>query len=408
MSSDKNIVIRAEGLGKAYLAASGGWSRLAVLLGMKPPVYRWAFRDIGFTVEQGEAIGVIGANGAGKSTLLKVLTGTTAATEGRLLTQGKIAALLELGMGFHGDFTGRQNVYFSGQLQNLSRTEIDAAIEWIQDFAEIGDYFDMPVRNYSSGMFVRLAFAVATAYRPEVLIIDEALAVGDMYFQHKSFARIREFHEQGTSLLFVSHDPLAVKSLCNRALLLGDSRLLMDAAADDVLEYYSALVAEKENAGGLAHNAEAFDGRSGTGEVRMLEALLINKDGETTDIVRSGDAVTIRVTYAVQQPVTDLTLGFVFRDRTGYDIFGTNTQHLGLPLDASCAGQNVTLEFRLPALTLASGSYSLTLALHSHLNHLENNYDWWERAIMFRVMPHHRQPRFVGVAAFEVFAEVKS
>jgi lipopolysaccharide transport system ATP-binding protein len=403
MSAGKNTVIQADKLGKAYLVSSNGWDRLAVLLGFKPPVHRWVFRDVSFSVKRGEAIGIIGANGAGKSTLLKVLTGTTAATEGRLATSGKISALLELGMGFHGDFTGRQNVYFSGQLQNMSRPEIDAAMEWIQDFAEIGDYFDQPVRNYSSGMFVRLAFAVATAYRPEVLIIDEALAVGDIYFQHKSFARIREFHETGTSLLFVSHDPLSVKSLCDRALLLGDARLLADGSADSVLDYYSALVAERENRGTLARS-DTFDGRSGTGEVRIAEAVLLAGD-QATDIIRSGDAVVIRVTYIVQQPVPNLTLGFLLKDRTGYDIFGTNTISLGLSLKAAHAGESARVEFRLPNLLLGSGSYSLTLALHSHMDHLENNYDWWERAIVFRVMPHHRQPRFVGVAAFEISAE---
>ena len=403
MKKNAHVVVEAEALGKAYLATHSGWGRLATLLGLRPPVQRWVFRDVSFTLERGEAVGIIGANGAGKSTLLKVLTGTTTASEGRLRTHGKISALLELGMGFHGDFTGRQNVYFAGQLQNLSRAQIDAVIDWIQDFSEIGDYFDQPVRHYSSGMFVRLAFAVATAYRPELLIIDEALAVGDLYFQHKSFARIRAFHDAGTSLLFVSHDPLSIKSLCNRALLLGDGRLLADDAADRVLDYYSARVAEKENRGALAE-ATDFAGRSGSGEVRITQVdLLVN--GQSSDILRSGDAVTLRVSYQVHQPVPDLTLGFLLKDRTGYDIFGTNTLSLGLALDTRTPGTAAAVAFHFPCLALGPGSYSLTLALHSHMDHLENNYDWWERALVFRVMPNHRQPRFVGVAALDIAAE---
>ncbi|MDR3352045.1 MAG: ABC transporter ATP-binding protein [Zoogloeaceae bacterium] len=399
---DSQNVIQAENLGKAYLVATGGWSRLAALLGRKPATSRWVFRDVNFSIRRGESVGIIGANGAGKSTLLKVLTGTTSATTGRLSIAGNVAALLELGMGFHGDFTGRQNVYFSGQLQNRSRQEIEATMAWIQDFAEIGDYFDQPVRNYSSGMFVRLAFAVATAQRPEILIVDEALAVGDMYFQHKSFARIREFHAAGTSLLFVSHDPVAVKSLCERALLLGDARLLMDGAAGDVLDYYSALVAARENRGRPV-DSEQFQGRSGTGEAKIEQVVML-ADGQPTDFLQSGASVTLRVRYRIHAAVRSLTLGLLLKDRTGYDIFGTNTTNLGMRLTAA-VGESATVEFRLPRLLLGAGSYSLTFALHSFMDHLEDNYDWWERAIVFRVMPNPHQPYQIGVAAFDISAE---
>jgi lipopolysaccharide transport system ATP-binding protein len=397
-------LITAERLGKAYSAFPGGWRRLAVLLGLRPPERRWVFRDVSLSIRRGESIGIIGANGAGKSTLLKVLTGTTSPTEGRLSVSGNVAALLELGMGFHGDFTGRQNVYFSGQLQNRSRREIDAAMAWIQDFAEIGEHFDQPVRNYSSGMFVRLAFAVATAYRPEILIVDEALAVGDMYFQHKSFARIREFHAAGTALLFVSHDPAAVKSLCERALLLGEGRLLADGATDDVLDYYSALVAARENRGSLVESRD-FQGRSGTGEAR-IEHVVMLVDGQATDFIQSGAHVTLRVTYRVLMPVRALTLGFILKDRTGYDVFGTNTANLGLPLAAS-PGARATVEFCLPRLLLGAGSYSVTFALHSFSDHLEDNYDWWERALVFRVVFPPTQPHRVGVAAFDISVRVE-
>ena len=222
------MTIEVCGVGKAYPKFTGRLNALATWLGLVPRVQNWVVRDISFSVEQGESVGLIGVNGAGKSTLLKLITGTAIPTEGTISVQGKVSALLELGMGFHPEFTGRQNVILAARMQGLSHAQLAELMPAIQDFAEIGSYFDQPVRTYSSGMFVRLAFSVATAVRPEVLIVDEALAVGDVYFQHKSFARIRSFRDQGTTLLFVSHDPGAIKSLCNRALLLGGGQLVLD------------------------------------------------------------------------------------------------------------------------------------------------------------------------------------
>jgi len=230
------MTISVSAVGKAYPRFKSRFHALGTWLGVCRRDLHWVLRDIDFRVEQGEAVGLIGVNGAGKSTLLKLITGTSVPTEGHICTPERIAALLELGMGFHADFTGRQNVMLAGRMQGLERDEILALMPEIEAFADIGHYIDEPVRTYSSGMFVRLAFSVATAVRPEVLIIDEALAVGDTYFQHKSFARIREFREQGTTLLFVSHDPTAIKSLCDRAILLGEGRVLMDGAPDSVLD----------------------------------------------------------------------------------------------------------------------------------------------------------------------------
>src|SRR6266550_1435559 len=206
----------------------------------------WVLRNIDVSVQSGESIAIIGPNGAGKSTLLKLVTGTTQPTEGSVETRGRIAAILELGIGFHPEFTGRQNVLIAGQLMGFSPEEVTGAIPDMEAFAEIGAYFDQPMRVYSSGMQVRLAFSVATAIRPDVLIVDEALSVGDAYFQHKCAARIRTFKQQGTTLLFVSHDPTAVKSLCDRALLLDRGVLAKDGAPDQVLDYYNAIIAKRE------------------------------------------------------------------------------------------------------------------------------------------------------------------
>src|SRR5205085_1659835 len=203
------------------------WSRLAewMIPGRPRHKLKWVLRDVSFSVKPGEAVGLIGINGAGKSTLLKLITGTTQPTTGGVHMEGRVAALLELGMGFHPDFTGRQNVFMAGQLLGMTVDEIARLMPEIEAFAEIGDYMDQPVRVYSSGMQMRVAFSVATARRPDILIVDEALSVGDAYFQHKSFARIRSFREMGTTLLFVSHDKSAIQALCDEAILLHGGRI---------------------------------------------------------------------------------------------------------------------------------------------------------------------------------------
>jgi lipopolysaccharide transport system ATP-binding protein len=223
--------ITVSGLGKAYKQYSSRWSRLADwVFPRKANRYKlkWVIEDLNFSVESGEALGIIGINGAGKSTLLKMIVGTVQPSTGSIETSGKVAALLELGMGFHPDFTGRQNALMAGQLLGYSTEEMNRLMPEIESFAEIGDYIEKPVRIYSSGMQMRLAFSVATAHRPDVLIIDEALSVGDAYFQHKSFDRIREFRKLGTTLLIVSHDKGAIQSICDRAILLNAGQLAME------------------------------------------------------------------------------------------------------------------------------------------------------------------------------------
>ncbi len=213
-----------------------------------PQEETWILRDINFDVAQGEAVGIVGQNGAGKSTLLKMITGTLRPSEGYIRTHGRVAAILELGMGFNGELTGRQNVLHSAGLMGFTHAQISAAMDDIEAFAEVGEYFDKPMRVYSSGMQMRVAFSVATAFRPDILIVDEALSVGDAYFQHKSFDRIREFQRQGTSLLIVSHDKAAIQSLCDRAILLEQGRVLQDGQPQDIMDYYNAIIAQKENA----------------------------------------------------------------------------------------------------------------------------------------------------------------
>ena len=207
-------VLRVAGLGKAFRKYRSEWQRIVSWCGVPvtPLAEQWALRDVSFELAAGHAVGIVGQNGAGKSTLLKLVAGTLQATEGGIHVDGRVAAILELGMGFNPEFTGRQNVLHATGLMGFAPDAIAGVMPDIEAFAEIGDYFDLPLRTYSSGMQMRVAFAVATAFRPEVLIVDEALSVGDAYFQHKSFGRIRQFKEQGTALLFVTHGMADIRS----------------------------------------------------------------------------------------------------------------------------------------------------------------------------------------------------
>ena len=385
-------------VGKAYKRYSSKWARaLEWLTGRQQHQKTWVLRDIHFTVNPGEAVGIVGVNGAGKSTLLKIITGTTQPSSGSVHTEGRVAALLELGMGFHPDFTGRQNVFMAGQLLGLHSDEIAACLPAIEAFAEIGDYIDRPVRTYSSGMQMRLAFSVATAVRPAVLIVDEALSVGDAYFQHKSFSKIREFREQGTTLLIVSHDRSAIQSLCDRAILLERGFVIKDGPPEEVMDFYNALIAERENA--TVEVKRLDDGRaqttSGTGEARVASIELRNEKGETVEYVNVGEPVRLEVKIRLHADLPELVFGYMIKDRLGQSVFGTNTHHLKVKMAQLKKDELLTLVFSFPA-NIGLGSYSVSTALHVADTHLATNYEWRDQALMFNVVNVNRD-QFVGV-----------
>lgn len=379
-------------ISKAYKRYPSQWARLREWLDPQAtPRHEahWVLRGVSFEVAPGEAVGIIGNNGAGKSTLLKIITGATQPTQGTVTVDGRIAALLELGMGFHPDFTGRQNVFMAGQLLGFSIAEIAGQMTAIEDFAEIGDYIDQPVRTYSSGMQVRLAFSVATAIRPDLLIVDEALSVGDLYFQHKSFERIRQFHGQGTTLLFVSHSMGAIKSLCNRAILLDQGVPIRDGAPDDVLDYYNAIIARQETDQHI-RQVESETRRSvirSGNQAAVIEAVDLLLGEQSVRAVQIGEAVRFRVDCVIQEDLDELTVGFLIRDRLGNDVFGTNTAYLGSSQRGLKAGERRRLEFAFPAFNLGVGNYSITFALHGGHAHVNANYDWWNQALVLQVVP---------------------
>ncbi|MFN5745669.1 MAG: ABC transporter ATP-binding protein [Methylococcaceae bacterium] len=388
-------------VGKAYKQYPTRWSRLAEWLipGRNPRhKLKWVLRDVSFTVNPGEAVGIIGINGAGKSTLLKMITGTTQPTTGAVHITGRVAALLELGMGFHPDFTGRQNVFMSGQLLGYSVDEIARLMSAIEAFAEIGDYIDQPVRVYSSGMQMRLAFSVATAHRPDVLIVDEALSVGDAYFQHKSFDRIREFRKQGTTLLIVSHDKTAIQSICDRAILLNAGKLAMEGEPEAVMDYYNAMLADNQN---QTVKQEVTEGGkvktvSGTGEVCITQISLVNNLGQPIELVDVGQLVTLRVGMECMVDVEELVVGFMVKDRLGQEVFGTNTYHYNCMQRDLKAGEAIAYYFDFEA-NLGPGSYSVTIALHAGDTHISRNFEWRDLALIFNVINIDKN-KFMGVA----------
>lgn len=407
-----NSAVIVRGLSKSFKRYDSPSQRLLEWLpgvGQKHAL-KTVLYDLSFEIKKGESVGIIGRNGAGKSTLLRLLTGTLLPSKGELQISGRVAALLELGMGFHSELTGYENVLMAGQLQGMTRDEVLSSMAGIIKFAEIGESISEPVRVYSSGMVVRLAFATATALKPEVLIVDEALAVGDAYFQHKCFQRIREFRDQGVTLIFVSHDPLAIRSLCDRAILIEGGHVAMDADPSQVLDYYNALIAMTEDqvASHEDHISSQFDRsgtRSGSGEV-CIERVWATCNGLETQQLTGSELVELHVNLNIKAHVSNLTVGVSIRDRLGNEIFGTNTHYLGLneQLSDHPVGAQLNLKFIIENFILGEGTYNISVAAHGADTHLSGNYDWWDQALMLQVGPPVERPYFTGAVRIPVSA----
>jgi lipopolysaccharide transport system ATP-binding protein len=401
--------ISVSNLGKAYKQYPNRWSRLLEWITpgkAKRHDLKWVLQGINFTVNAGEAVGIIGINGAGKSTLLKLITGTTQPTTGSVHMTGRVAAMLELGMGFHPDFTGRQNALMAGQLLGMSTEDIARLMPEIEAFAEIGDYIDQPVRVYSSGMQMRLAFSLATAMRPDILIVDEALSVGDAYFQHKSFDRIREFRKQGTTLLIVSHDKGAIQSICDRAILLNGGHLAMEGEPEAVMDYYNAMLADHQNQEVKQEVRE--DGKvqtiSGTGDAMVTAITLVDSQDRPLEVVDVGQPVRLRITVQANKAIERLVLGYGIKDRLGQVIYGTNTHLKEQPLLDVSPGDKYLFEIAFSA-NLGLGTYSVQTALTSTETHLNNNYEWRDLALVFNVI-NINKPQFAGCAWIDPVIEI--
>ncbi|CNH84338.1 lipopolysaccharide transport system ATP-binding protein [Yersinia bercovieri] len=389
--------VSVKNLGKAYKQYPTKLSRLKEwILAKKYHSLKWVLRDINFNINPGDSVGIIGINGAGKSTLLKLITGTATPTEGDVTIRGRVAALLELGMGFHPDFTGRQNVFMSGQLLGLSVPELEKLMPEIIKFSEIGDYIDQPVRVYSSGMQVRLAFSVATAVRPDVLIIDEALSVGDAYFQHKSFERIKEFKKQGTTLLIVSHDKQAIQNICDKVILISNGQKIMEGEPEAVLDYYNALLSD--NSGKVNASQNISNGNiqtiSGNGDATFVHVNITDVNGKPIEVITVGQRVTLKIELAVNRDLKDLCVGYLIKNRLGEEIFGTNTYYHSKVIDKVMAGETIHYKFTFDA-NIGEGNYSVSVAAHMGHNHLSKNYEWKDLAFVFTIVNTSKN-NFVG------------
>jgi ABC-type polysaccharide/polyol phosphate transport system ATPase subunit len=320
-----------------------------------------ALTDVSFDVAAGETVGVIGANGSGKSTLLKLLAGIFRPTSGTLSVRGRLAALLDLGAGFHPEISGRENVEISGLLLGLSRREIARRFDAIVRFAEIEDFLDAPVKTYSSGMTVRLGFAIAAHSDPDVLLVDEVLAVGDEAFSHRCLEKFAEFERAGKTLLFVSHDLSLVTRHCRRAIWLERGRIAADGRSGETVARYRERVAEEEGARRL--ESPAPGARIGSGLARIAAARLLDGSGRPAGRLRSGDRATVEVEVTVPEPLSDFVFGFAITTVAGAVVFGCNTEREGLRPRALRGPARVRLE--IPSLALAPGIYALDAAVHA-------------------------------------------
>ena len=342
----------------------------------------WALRDVSFTVERGETLGLIGQNGSGKSTALKLISGILQPTSGRVEVEGRLSALIELGAGFHPDLTGRENIFLNGSLLGLSRKEMQARFDEIVEFSELGRFIDMPLKHYSSGMQMRLGFAIATCVDPDVLLVDEVLAVGDEGFQRKCLARINGFRGTDKAIVFVSHDLGAVRELCDRVIWLEDGRVMADGAAHEVVGRYLAWVGEREEQRLASQEPEPQDERVrwGTGEAEILTVRLLDAKHRERHLFDPEDTVVIEMEYRARQPIAEAVFGIgLFRD-DGTHCYGTNTYLEGhvLSLEPGYGQVRVIIE----RLALLPGTYTVDVAVHAPNGH---PYDYWRGCQTFAV-----------------------
>ncbi|MCC6143784.1 MAG: ABC transporter ATP-binding protein [Candidatus Hydrogenedentes bacterium] len=383
MSPD--VVISARGLSKSYRLFGHPGDRVKQFLSFGLRRYHREFtalNGVSFDIRKGETVGIVGRNGAGKSTLLQLVCGIIKPTSGSILTRGRIAALLELGAGFNPEFTGRENVHFQGAIMGLDRLVMEARFDAIAEFADIGEFIDQPVRTYSSGMFVRLAFAVAISAQPDILVVDEALAVGDFAFRSKCYDRIRQLTDAGTTLLFVSHDLQVIKAVCARALYLDQGLMRGDASAGVISDRYFS-------------DGITVDGRVFLSRDRIDRAQHASRLAEITDVslthegngaaavpFQMGDEVIRAVRYKVLQDLDSLTVAFHVRDDRHQEIMGSNTRVEGSDIPKPRAGDTGLVEFSFRNYFRA-GEYGIAVGLVTDRDGQRLRLDWNDKAMVF-------------------------
>ncbi len=344
----------------------------------------WALRDISFSVDRGEVVSLVGPNGCGKSTLLQVISGILQPTTGRVVTRGRVAALLELGAGFNPEFSGRENVFINGEIMGISRAEMQRNLPLIEAFAEIGEFIHRPVKEYSSGMYVRLAFSTAIHVNPDVLIVDEALAVGDAAFANRCIRKFEELREKKITVLFVSHDLGLVKQLSNRAIFLLNGRMEAEGEPKHVIDKYIGVVLERQKAYEQRDKRihPAATNRHGDGSSEILDVTLLGENGRPCGIVSSGEQVTIRVRTAFRLRRVEPMVGILIRNRIGMEIYGTNTRIEQVDLGAFEPGEELDIDFQFECW-LTPQQYTITVATQYSDG---SSHDWLDDVISFEVL----------------------
>jgi len=396
----------------------------------------WALKDVSIEIKKGETVGIIGRNGSGKSTLLQMICGTLTPTSGSIQTHGRIAALLELGSGFNPEFTGRENVYMNASVLGLSKVEIDARYNEIVAFADIGDFVDQPVKTYSSGMMVRLAFAVIAHVDADILVVDEALAVGDAFFTQKCMRFLRSFMKNGT-VLFVSHDTGSIKNLCNYAVWLEKGQVIQEGAPKDVCELYLEAFYEAQQGRGSTTTLRAFkkpddslaikDQRLafintsnlrndlqifkfdpnaasfGKGGAQIKDVRLLDENEQPLAWIVGGEKVTLRVVVHAHQDVDSPIIGFYVKDRLGQALFGDNTFLTYRELAVNCqAGSELQADFVFHMPLLPTGEYSITIAVANGTQEIHEQHHWIHDAILFRSESSSVVSGLIGIPMLQV------
>ena len=367
-------VVRVEDVSKRFLLHHDRSLKERVLHRTRSSVVEdfWALRRVTLHVEPAHTVGLIGANGSGKTTLLKVIGGILSPTSGTVARRGRVAALLELGAGFHPDLTGRENVYLNASILGLRRRQTDLHFDAIVDFAGIGRFIDNQVKFYSSGMYLRLAFAVAVHVDPEILLVDEVLAVGDEPFQRQCLARIRDFQAEGRTIVFVTHGLDTVRELCDRAILLDRGEVVVDGKPHEAIRAFRE---------GPIADLPVQPKVSGSGEIVVASAVTTDESGRARTAFYAGGSLAVQIRVEASQPVDDVVVGIQILNHLGMLMFGTDTSHLQLSFERAGAARLIT--FRFPSLALAEATYSLNIGVAS--SDRRRIYQFKERCLSFRV-----------------------
>lgn len=366
------IAIQVKHLDKMYKLYNKPSDRLRETLGLKVPVREhYALRDVNFQVERGETVGIIGTNGSGKSTILKIITGVLNPTAGEVTVNGRISALLELGAGFNMEYTGIENIYLNGTMMGFSREEVDARLQDILDFADIGDFVYQPVKAYSNGMFVRLAFAVAINIDPEILIVDEALSVGDVFFQAKCYRKFEEFKKMGRTILFVSHDLSSISRYCDRVILLNKGVKMEEGSPKQMVDMYKQLLvgqdpakAEENKETQKENWSEQFQVNPnmleyGSKLAEIVDFAVLDENGLCTNTIEKGSSFQIKMKVVFHENIQEPIMAYTFKDIKGTEITGTNTLFEKMAVEHSEAGDTCTVTFRQD-MFLQGGEYLLS------------------------------------------------